>query len=360
MKNALLIVVFGCLFSSVGGVGLEKWIVVTTIQYPTEQLRKLTQIPGWRLVVVGDRKTPADWQLDNCDYLSPQKQLELGYECASLLPWNHYSRKNIGYLYAIEHGAHLIYETDDDNESLGTLSYCRSEDVLSSLTSANGCVNVYTYFGRPDLWPRGYPLEEIVHGGHYEMHPIALPLSGYAVGIEQGIVNNDPDVDAIFRLVKNCITSDQEIQFTPRASCYLPPYMFCPFNSQNTVIHRNAFFTLYLPSSVNMRVSDIWRSYIAQRLLWEDGQVVVFSGPNAVQVRNEHHLLTDFFQEEDLYLKSGRLVGYLRAWKNTGFDLLQATQQLVDDLVTEDFLGENESAIVAAWLRDLQKATITK
>ena len=32
-----------------------------------------------------------------------------------MLPWNHFGRKNIGYLYAILHGATMIWDFDDDN-----------------------------------------------------------------------------------------------------------------------------------------------------------------------------------------------------------------------------------------------------
>ena len=31
------------------------------------------------------------------------------------LPWNHFGRKNIGYLYAISMGAKTIFDFDDDN-----------------------------------------------------------------------------------------------------------------------------------------------------------------------------------------------------------------------------------------------------
>ena len=40
----------------------EKWIVVTTINSPTADVKKLAGIEGWRVVVVGDTKTPADWR----------------------------------------------------------------------------------------------------------------------------------------------------------------------------------------------------------------------------------------------------------------------------------------------------------
>ena len=40
----------------------HKWIVVTTINSPTEDVKKLAAIEGWKVVVVGDTKTPADWR----------------------------------------------------------------------------------------------------------------------------------------------------------------------------------------------------------------------------------------------------------------------------------------------------------
>ena len=40
----------------------EHWIVVTSIQGPTKTVRDLANIKGWKLLVVGDTKTPKDWR----------------------------------------------------------------------------------------------------------------------------------------------------------------------------------------------------------------------------------------------------------------------------------------------------------
>ena len=40
----------------------DKWIVLTTVSYPTEDVKRLAKIDGWKVVVVGDTKTPADWR----------------------------------------------------------------------------------------------------------------------------------------------------------------------------------------------------------------------------------------------------------------------------------------------------------
>lgn len=40
----------------------DKWIVLTTINPPTEDVKKLAAIPDWKVVVVGDTKSPKDWR----------------------------------------------------------------------------------------------------------------------------------------------------------------------------------------------------------------------------------------------------------------------------------------------------------
>jgi len=333
----------------------NQWIVVTTIQYPTQQLTKLASIPGWHLLVVGDAKTPLDWNLDNCTYLSVEKQLSLDYELPKLLPMNHYSRKNIGYLYAIENGAEVIYDTDDDNEPLGELEplFLSPSKNLQALQADTGnCMNVYAYFGQPEVWPRGYPLEKICDSSNFTLGDV----SPAAIGIEQGLVNLDPDVDAIFRLTKG-----GEIFFEPHAPAYLPAGTFCPINSQNTFFHPRAFCMLYLPSSVNMRVADIWRGYIAQKMIWDEGLLAAFSGPSAIQERNFHHLLKDFQGETDLYLKAQQLIDFLNDWQRpTNINTSDALQQLTLNLAEKNFILEDEISLVRAWTQDLQKALSRK
>jgi hypothetical protein len=98
----------------------ERWIVITTIAYPTSAVIALAAETGWRVVIVADTKTPQDWNHSNCDFLSIEKQKALGYSINRLIPYKSYTRKMIGYLYAIQNGAEWIYDTDDDNQPIGT------------------------------------------------------------------------------------------------------------------------------------------------------------------------------------------------------------------------------------------------
>lgn len=344
----LLTVLFNLLFQAVRGDDpLDKWIVVTTINYPSAALKKLAQLKDWHLVVVGDRKTPKDWQLENCEFLSLEKQQTLGYEIIKLLPENHYCRKNIGYLYAISRGAKVIYETDDDNELIDDICILsRDEELVEVTVKGKNAVNIFSYFGQPTVWPRGFPLDQIAYSNNYQVRNV----SKQRCGVIQGLVNKDPDVDGIFRL-----TQCRDVYFDKKTPCVLPKGVFCPFNTQNTIFSYEAFWGLMIPSTTAFRVCDIWRSYIVQRLLWDLELRLCFTSPTAVQERNEHNLFKDFCDEQDLYLKSGSLVQFLLNWKNDACDFSERMENLTRELAAADYVKNDEIALVQAWIHDLTK-----
>ncbi|KAK6051206.1 hypothetical protein COOONC_11289 [Cooperia oncophora] len=108
--------------------------------------------------------------------------------------------------------------------------------------------------------------------------------------------------------------------------------IYAPWNSQNTLFHKTAFFTLFLPTTVTFRTTDIWRSYIAQKLLHMIGETVAFYPPNAVQYRNAHDYLADFEDERDVYLKSGKLIEFLDEWNCTHAEMDKCTALLAQQL----------------------------
>jgi hypothetical protein len=70
--------------------------------------RKMSgMVQNWKLVVVADTKTPTDWHLEGAIFLDMETQARLGYNIFDLIPKCNYGRKNIGYLYAIHHGAQV-------------------------------------------------------------------------------------------------------------------------------------------------------------------------------------------------------------------------------------------------------------
>lgn len=339
---------FGLFSFIVWGAGIfsaqDKWVVITSINYPTDALRKLAALPDWNLVVVADKKTPADWCLDNCHFLSVEKQLSLGLKIVDVLPWNHYARKNIGYLYAIQHGAKIIYDTDDDNYIDKDIEYFNEGAHFDLSVQRDLCVNPYPFFGQPTVWPRGYPLEKISMPRKMAHRTRQETAKAY---IQQGLVDKEPDVDAIFRL-----TRQEEVFFGDAPPLCLQKHSFAPFNSQNTIFYKEAFWGLLLPITVTFRVCDIWRGYITQRLLWDiDGRLCFFKS-SVTQYRNEHNLLHDFKDEIDLYLRAGELVNSLDQWKGKG-TMYDRFTDLLADLIDKKYYQPQEMALLTAWIEDL-------
>ena len=148
-------------------------------------------------------------------------------------------------------------------------------------TKMSAC-NPYVHFGQTTLWPRGYPLDKIgvPNNRTYEVCSNKIPT------IQQGVVNGDPDVDALMRLTRRHFSRPLNLRFDQMAPAFiLPSGTFAPFNSQNTLYLKRAFWGLLLPTMVTDRVTDIYRSYWAQRLMWLIGDNLGFLPPNAVTKR---------------------------------------------------------------------------
>ncbi|CAH1780485.1 unnamed protein product [Owenia fusiformis] len=330
----------------------DKWIIVTSISYPTQDVKSLANLPEWQLLVVADTKTPPDWHLDGVIFLSVAAQQSLGYKILEHIPYSSYTRKNIGYLYAIQHGAKLIYETDDDNHPTDSLKGFMTAETMYGVvpSSATTVLNPYAYYGQPTTWPRGYPLDNIgdnISGEYNAVHwKTAL--------IQQGAVNGDPDVDAIYRLTRKSNSKLLNLTFDE----YMPPLFypkgtFVPWNSQNTLFLYDAFWGLLLPSSVTSRVTDIWRSYFTQTLLWLIGGHLSYLPPNCYQLRNSHSYIDDAKQEKKFYDQAGELVQFLFSWKCKSNNLPSCIQILADDMALKGFWDISDAKVTAAWLQDL-------
>jgi hypothetical protein len=328
-----------------------KALVITTINPPTLALFKYKDILldlGWRIIVVGDRKTPPDFDLPGVDFLNIEKQQEICKEFADLVPFNHYARKNIGYLYAIREGAEAIAESDDDNIPYPDRypNFLPTQAQVPVLQD-EGCVNVYSYFTDQRIWPRGLPLDCMNKAVNSEK----ISESEVTCYIQQGLADLDPDVDAIYRLT----TTNSDTVFEPEKSLALAPGCYCPINTQNTIFYREAFPLLLLPVAVNSRVTDIWKGYIAQRLLWDMGSQLVFLSPSVYQIRNAHNLLQDFQGEIDLYTKSHELVELLNTFKAKSSNPCDLMLEMYTHLTEAKFFDQKELELCQTWIQAIIK-----
>ncbi len=324
-------------------------VVVTTIFPPTPALAAWRDQEPERLVVVGDRKTPSDWNLDKAIYLSPEAQTALPFRIQKHLPWNHYSRKMIGYLVAMSKGASRILDTDDDNFPLTPYPAFPSSGSFPVSPARRGFINIYRRYCDQFIWPRGFPLNRIREEDSVLMKS-EWTTRHIRLGIWQGLVNGDPDVDAIYRLA-----FDTPCIFRNDPPIVLDQGTFCPFNSQNTLFFRNAFPLLYLPSLVSFRFTDILRGLVAQPILWAAGMHLGFSGPTAFQKRNPHDYLTDFASEIPVYLHAETAARIAESAVTSGVSMADNLFSAYRALRDQGLVPDGELELVEAWLADCQQ-----
>lgn len=324
-------------------------LVVTSISAPNSELREISgqcKARGFPFYVIGDVPSPSSFSIDGCEFYSLERQKITGLKIAELLPTRHYSRKNIGYLLAMRRRPSMLLETDDDNMPLPEFWDSRQLQQQVRVLSGNGWTNIYAYFTEANIWPRGLPLDAAqAQLPEY----VALAEMESNCPIQQGLADEDPDVDAIYRLLLPL-----PINFRKDRRLALARGTWCPFNSQNTAWFPEAYPLLYLPSYCSIRMTDIWRSFVAQRIAWENGWSVLFKGPDVFQKRNEHDLMRDFSDEVPGYLNNRAIGSRLAELKleagpeNIGDNLIKCYEVFVQ----MDLIPSKEIALVKAWVQD--------
>lgn len=328
-------------------------LVVTSIAAPNAVLRALAegaQSRGQQFVVIGDEASPADFSLEGCSFYGLREQYETGFRFAEACPVRHYARKNLGYLLAIQSGATIIVETDDDNIPREGFWAERRRSQPVPVVKGAGWVNVYRYFSEENVWPRGLPLDRVKDAvPDFD----SLGVADADCPIQQGLADENPDVDAIYRLV-----APLPLSFRADRRVALAEGSWCPFNSQNTAWWREAFPLLYLPAYCSFRMTDIWRSFVAQRIAWEQGWGVLFHEPTVWQERNEHNLMRDFRDEVPGYLHNASICEALANLKLAPGPGRVAENMLTcyEKLVEMSLVGAQELPLLAAWFEDLGRA----
>ena len=196
-----------------------KWSVVTTIYAPTLAVKKAASLAarGWCLVIVADTKTPMDYMTqagfdvhdDRLHFLSIEQQKVMESQNTATgafvrsLPYRHFARKNLGYLFAIQHEAEFIFDFDDDNilhrdgqdmildedDEAANWQASGASDTVSPLPSEDdgvlyntsivvlggrGVFNPYPLLGASveNAWPRGQPSPLLmIISEHTELSP---------------------------------------------------------------------------------------------------------------------------------------------------------------------------------------------
>lgn len=326
------------------------FLVVTSIakqDHPVLNLfAKETSKRNIPFILIGDTKSPEVFHLDGCDFYSIERQISLPFNLSNDLPVKHYARKNLGYLIAIKQGAEVIIETDDDNFPLDGFWTDRERNIKANVLTNKGWVNVYKYFTDKHIWPRGFALENLLE----EIPTLSGIEDVINCPIQQGLADENPDVDAIYRL-----TLPLPVIFDSHEPIALGERSICPFNSQNTTWFKEAFPLMYLPSYCSFRMTDIWRSFVAQRVAWTCDWPILFHQSTVWQERNDHNLMKDFQDEIPGYNNNALIIESLNnlnlkhGVENIGDNMMSCYKTLVD----LNLVGEKELSLLDQWLKDI-------
>ena len=310
-----------------------KCIIITTINDVTDAIEKHITNKEYDVIIVGDKKTPNCYHDLDCIYLDLVKQEELFPTLYELLPFNHYCRKNLGYLYAIQNNYDIIYETDDDNipyENFDeVLNVNKKYPLVENINSE--WINIFKYFTNDFIWPRGYPLSLIKNDFTLK----TTEDCDIKPSIINGLVDNDPDTDALFRLICN-----NDVNWQMDKSVIVSNKNMCVFNTQNTFwLNKQMFISLLIPCSVTFRYCDILRGIICNLFLRKMNLHMCYVSPNVIQLRNEHNLMEDFNSEVSMY---------------------QANESILECFEGIDYSLDNRSFIINIYERLLKYKIITE
>jgi hypothetical protein len=165
------------------------WAVVRTLTAPTAAVRAVSKWSDkWCLLLVADRSSLSAQQymphIDKGIYLTLdlQEQLATVSTFIAKLPWNHISRKNVGYLIALLHGAEAVWDFDGsivqtETTTTTALTTAISSNSMSWVTDITAqetvtvqqlCANVTAVANSFELvgvstepaWPRGFPVQQ--------------------------------------------------------------------------------------------------------------------------------------------------------------------------------------------------------
>jgi len=275
--------------------------------------------------------------------------MDLWPKFATSLPWNHYSRKNIGYLRAYQLGVEYILDTDDDN--FPTVNPWKFDFARARNLKVESWVNIYRYFGEERLWPRGLPL---VHVNDIVTSTIDSPFPD-VIDCFQSIVDGDPDLDAIGRMLYPAkISFDNSLPVILNSAS-------CPTNSQATIWSSWLIPLLYLPSTTTFRMTDIWRGLIIQPAIKKLNGVTVFGKLGFEQERNMHDNYMDFSLEAEGHLQIPLLNSTCKKfWENYRGDrnadnLLECLIGLYRILSEKNLVESSELALLDSWAEALRQ-----
>lgn len=323
----------------------ETSLVITSIFPEKDILQKnINMWPNDKVYIVMDKKSSSNGSLTNDSFILVDRYKKSKYE--SICPYNSYSRKNIGYIEASKKTKY-IFETDDDNlitdiSSINPSIFTKTNVILYP-SKHNLFREIYSN-DKSQLWPRGFPLSWL------ERESTKSKLSKECnPGVIQFLVNGNPDVDAIYRLVMGeSINLEAKKYSSPLAVDGLHP-----FNSQATMWRSKDAHLMYLPSTCSFRMTDIYRGYIAGAIFFSRKEFTFFDKQIVNQQRNEHSIVADFKSEHAGYLQVEYIVNYLENDFPNETSEYDTILKIYNHFIEKNIFDKSELNLVSTYLESL-------
>ena len=264
---------------------MKKFIVCTSINPPTQAIKKFDNIKDWTLIVVGDLKTPTNYKLKNGIFLNKREQNLIDKKLSDLIGWNCIERRNFGILLAKKHNADIIALVDDDNipyKNWGKNLLVGKKKFINTYEVKTPVFDPISVTKYKNLWHRGFPLNLLD-----QRNAKLVGKKKIMIDVQADFWDGDPDIDAITRVI-----------FKPKCKFEKKIFPFhskkiSPFNSQNTFLSSNLLKDYFLFPDQG-RMHDIWASYFLQ---YRRKINVIYNKSSVIQKRNIHTAAKDLSDE---------------------------------------------------------------
>eukprot|EP00965_Chrysotila_dentata_P106720 3525194-Pleurochrysis_carterae.AAC.1 len=158
------------------------------------------------------------------------------------------------------------------------------------------------------------------------------------------------------------LSFEANLTFPPSTSGILIPQgSYAPFHSAAALFTQRALGALLLPMTVASEVSDVWRSYAAQRIFRATGLQLAFvnggvSRSNVVVTLNASaDLEAALLAEVPLHIQTRELLSLIDRWTCSASrpTVASCMQQLWFNLHMHNFLGRADVELVGFWFKEL-------
>ena len=345
-------------------------IVLTTINLPQvlysyldncSRFGHLEEVKVW---LIGDRKTPVKTndlvrQINKKGletvYLDVEAQEAWGRRCTTFydrLPFDNETRRNIGYLCALEDGCQTMISIDDDvypgdadfiGGHLKTGTPWSGDLIREPSGFYNFCEHLEITPPR-SVYPRGFPF---LSRTNLNQPQLVTSSEQTKIGATVGLWTGAPDLDAVTWLNGKV----ESLGFTGQESCLLTSDTWIPVNSQNTSLTRELIpANLCVPMGWEMpggkieRYGDIWGGYFLQALLSDTNYHLAFGEPIVEHRRNPHQPLDDLRCEYWGMMLTDWLVTILKEeFTPQNLNMIDRLEEL------SEFVKEKSSRSLPAW-----------